>query len=169
MKGRIVPLHHKYALLRNTGPELLRVKGDTVNNIGPFQANWDIWTIELQSKSTLAYIIFPHSCQSSSQMTRSQALLNSHYGRRQTSLDHIPSVVSILPGKLAAELKLAHLFIPEFGYVLVTEPPLFLRFPYPQSLGHCHSSVAAAWSICLGWVGEEEEGRVEPALPCSCS
>lgn len=78
-------------------------------------------------------------------MTRPQTLLNSHYGRRQTSLDHIPSVVSILPGKLAAELKLAHLLILEFGYVLVTEAPLFLPFPHPQSFGHCHhSSVAAA-------------------------
>lgn len=42
MKGRIVPLHCKYALLRNTGPELLRVKGDIVN-IGLFQASWDIY------------------------------------------------------------------------------------------------------------------------------
>lgn len=39
MKGKIIPLQYKCAFLRNIGPDLSRVKGDAMNNIG---ANWDI-------------------------------------------------------------------------------------------------------------------------------
>lgn len=42
VKGRIVPLQYKCALLRNIGPDLSRVKGDAMKNIGLSQANWDI-------------------------------------------------------------------------------------------------------------------------------
>lgn len=113
----------------------------------------------------MAYIVFQHSCPSSSQMTRSQGLLNSHYGRRQTSLDHIPSsMVSILPGKLAAELKLAHLVIQEIGYVFVRESPsLTLR-----ALG---SATTQVWQlpetfVWGGW-GKRKKGEWSQLFPAA--
>lgn len=41
MKGRIVPIQYKCAVLRNIVPELSKAKGDAVNT-GLSQANWDI-------------------------------------------------------------------------------------------------------------------------------
>lgn len=110
---------------------------------------------------------------SSSQTTGSQALLNSPHGRGQTSLDHIPSsMVSILPGKLAAELKSAHLFIPVwlcFSHMAPVISPL----PSPSDPSCCnHSSVAARWRICLGG-GEEGEkrrkGEWSPLFPAAAA
>lgn len=112
MKGGIVPLQYKCALPRNTGPELLSVKADTVINTGPSQAPGMYRPPSHSPRPVLlalsAYIL----ARSSSPMTSSQEMLNrpSVKGDRPVWTTYLP--VSILRGKLAVELKSAHLFSP---------------------------------------------------------
>lgn len=91
------------------------------------------------------------------------------HGRRQTSLDHVPSLWSrILPGRLAAGLHSAHLPIPALGYALVTEFPCLSPFLIFRSLG---TATTLTWQLPEALVGVAEgkgqgirEGREsEPA------
>lgn len=78
-------------------------------------------------------------------------------------------MVSILPGKLAAELKLAHLFIPEFG-CFSYRTPLISPFPSPSELWVLPplKFMAAAWSICLGgWGWKRRKGEWSQLFPAA--
>lgn len=98
-----------------------------------------------------------------SQMTRYQAMLNRPQWKGSDVFGPHTFHYLSLTRKITKRVKVSspiHLLI----WLCFRLPPLpsFLPFPQPQSLGHCqHSGVAAAWSVCLGCVGEEKEGRVK--------
>lgn len=129
----------------------------------------NIQTTQPQFKATFACTVFLHSCpvflpNDKSPSNAEQTLR----ARGQTSLDHIPSMVSILPGKLAVELKLAHLFIPQFCYALEMSPSHFSSPLKPQNLALPGLKCGSLLKHLFG-VGGERGRRREPVLPCSCS
>lgn len=117
------------------------MRGDTINNTEVSQANWDIWTTKLQSESTFACISFLHSCPVllSKDKIPGSAKQPSWKGTDKSGT-HTHGLNFTRKSSSSCCLKLVHLFISEFGYALVTEPPLLPPFPHPQSLGHCHTT-----------------------------
>lgn len=76
MKGGIVLLQYKCALPRNTGPELLSMKGDTVINTGPSQAPGMYRPLSHSPRPVSLVLSAYILVRSSSPMTGSQAMLN---------------------------------------------------------------------------------------------
>lgn len=123
----------------------MKVKGFTSNSKVLSQASWHIGTNQPQSKSTCACVVFLHSdpvCPTDNQVPSSGKQPS---GKGTDRSRQNPSIVFILLGKLAIELKLDHLFNPLIWLCFSPRAPSFLPFPDLQSLRHCQpSSMAAA-------------------------